>query len=68
MAGSPLASSVSTRESLTRQLVSEILQVGPVRLHLFGLAQLQLVEMARRPAVGDVDQQQLALPSVAPAP
>ena len=44
------------RPAARRAACSRYCAVG---LHLLGLAQLQLVEVARGPAVGDVDEQQL---------
>ena len=39
-------------------------QVGAVRLHLVRLGQLELVEIAGRPPVGDMDQQELGAQAV----
>src|ERR1041385_8926213 len=33
-------------------------EVTPVRAHLFGLGELELIERPRGPAIGDVDEQQ----------
>ena len=58
--GSPIASSVVDREGLRPSArACSSLEIGAVGLHLLRLAQLQLIEVARRPAVGDVDEQQL---------
>jgi hypothetical protein len=46
-------------ESLGDEAGAQLLEVGAVRLHFLRLAQLQVVEMPRRPPVRDVDQQQL---------
>src|SRR5260221_2714727 len=35
------------------------LKVSPVSLHLLGLDEIELIEVARDPAVGDVDEEQL---------
>ena len=60
VAGSPIASCVVTvipRAVSSRWSSLEIRSVG---LHLFRFAQLQLVEVARGPAVRDVNEQELA--------
>ena len=41
------------------QLALELIEIAAIGLHLFRLAQLELIVVARRPAVGDVDEQQL---------
>ena len=46
-------------EALRGEIRLEALEVRAVRFHLLRLAQLQLIEVARRPAVGDVHEQQL---------
>src|SRR5205814_6729656 len=47
------------RQSLRRQVRRDLGQVVAVVLHLLGFAQLQLIEIARGPSVGDVDEMQL---------
>ena len=47
------------RQAARRQLAAQLLEVVAIRSHLLALAQLQLIEVARGPAVGDVHEQEL---------
>ena len=59
VAGSPIASSHSTCEAGAVEIAAEAIEVFAVAAHFFRLAQLQIVEVPRGPAIGDVDQQEL---------
>ena len=54
--GSPMASTELTWKSFRLQLLLEGREVSPVLFHLFAFAQIKLLEIARRPAIGDMHQ------------
>ena len=59
VAGSPFASSTLDVQTLRGEAVFQTLEIGAVGFHLLGLAELEVVEMARREPVGHVHEQQL---------
>ena len=44
-------------ETLRAELRRDFFEIGAVDLHLLGLGKFELVEIARHPAVGDVQEQ-----------
>ena len=56
--GPPSPDGCASTNPLLGQLLPHLFEVGAVLFHLLGLAQRQLVVVARDPAVGDVHQQQ----------
>ena len=56
--GSPSASIGFNGKSVAAKLAGHLFQIRAVVFHFLGLGQFELVEIARNPAVGDVQQQQ----------
>ena len=54
-------------KSIAAKLVGDFFQILAVIFHFLGLGELELVEIARDPAVGDVQQQQFRHRSGGPA-
>ena len=55
-AGSPLARIASVSKPSRSSPRGHALEIRAVALNLLALAQVELIDVARRPAVGDVDQ------------
>src|SRR5438093_9297421 len=49
----------STGEALCGQFTSASFQICPVLLHLFALSELELIEISRDPAIGNMNKEQL---------
>src|SRR4029450_10539761 len=46
-------------KALRGQLANALFQIGAVLLHLFALGELELIEIARHPAIGHMNEEQL---------